>query len=118
MKSRTDKIILVGILLAGTVALFAKSAGAAPAASPGLSWDPGLGIPRVKLKSRYTEFTAFPVDVYGWGPDGMGAVLVVASDDPSSFVGYTPRPGGGVTAVLVRGPGAKTAQILAKLGVS
>lgn len=118
MKSRTDTLLVVGILLTGAIALFAKSAGASPASSPALSWDPGLGLPRVKLKTRFTGFGDFPVDVYGWGPDGTGAVLVVASDDPTSFVAYTPRVGGGVLAVLSRGPGSKTAALLATLGAS
>lgn len=126
MKETTEKFLIAGILVTGAIALFSKSAGAksaSPSQSSGAPWDPGalaLGIPRVQSQTRFAGFISVPVDVYEWGPDGQLATLLVASDDPTSFVAYVPKPGlaGGVTRVLARGTGRSTAPMLAALHVA
>lgn len=126
MKPSTEKVVLAGILISGALALFAKSAGASqgqpsgPKQPAGAPWDPGAllpGVPRVQTQTRFVGFISVPVDVYEWGAFGQSATLIVASDDPSSFVAYVPTPGaaGGVTRVLARGTGRNTASMLAAL---
>jgi len=120
MKESTEKFLIAGILVTGALALFAKSAGAQERPPAGASWDPGpllAGIPRVQSQSRFAGFISVPVDVFEWGTEGKSATLITASDDPSSFVAYVPKPGiaGGVQQVLARGTGRYTASMLAAL---
>lgn len=110
-----EKLIIAGILISGAMALFAKSAGASTPAPSGLIFDPGLGLPRVKTQTRFkSPSLSKPIDVYEWGPAASpGARVLVASDDPTSFVAFVPASIGSVHTILARGSGPMTAELAA-----
>lgn len=106
--------LLIGILASGAIALFAKSAGAKPAGvSSGRTFDPGFGLPRVQTQSRFqTAGLSKPIDLYEWGPSATPlARVIIASDDPTSFVAFVPASVGSVHTILGRGPGPMTAEL-------
>lgn len=97
-----EKLLIAGILVSGAIALFASSASAAPASSrSGLDFDPKLG-PRKPVAQHVTTW-GFPVDVYEWGAQAMR--LIVASDDPLSWVAFEPPSSGEVTFQSIKGQG-------------
>lgn len=124
MKPRTEKILLIGILLSGAIALFAKSAGAAvkgplPGGAPvkALDYDPKLGKARRQTGSALTVWE-FPVDLYEWGDSAApDARLVMATGDDLSWVAFQPPPAGELLQanILAQGGGSKTQAILRHL---
>jgi hypothetical protein len=112
--SKANGWLKVGILVSGAIALFAKSAGAAPALNTtGTTFDPGNGLPRVKTQNRFkTASLSQAIDLYEWGPPAAPAArLIVASDDPTSFVAFVPASSGRVHTILARGSGPMTAEL-------
>lgn len=124
-----NRALMVMIGIAGGVAgVFLVAAGSkkstparapTPAPSSAPPWVmPGLPGTPIKIKSRDTSVTSFPVDVWSlpspppvYGVPPTIIDLNVASDDPTSFVAYD----AGNKAVFARGPGPLTAQIAASL---
>ena len=116
--ARKNGWLLFGILASGAIALFAKSAGAQPAtnkASNALEFDPGFGLPRVQTQRGFkTGSLSKPIDLYEWGPSAAPlARVMVASDDPTSFVAFVPASVGRVQTILSRGSGPMTAELVA-----
>lgn len=112
--ARKNGWLMIGILASGAIALFAKSAGAQPAAaSTALTFDPGFGLPRVQTQRRFqTAGLSKPIDLYEWGPSASPlARVIVASDDPTSFVAFVPASVGSVQTILSRGSGPMTAEL-------
>jgi hypothetical protein len=67
----------------------------------------------VLVAARNTGTTSFPVDMWRWDFANDSVYLAVASDDPTSFVGYIKSPQG--PHVMAQGLGPLTSQIEAQI---
>ena len=116
---------MIGIA-GGVAGVFLVAAGSKPAAAkkPAGSSSGALpfsipGVTPVQVESRDTSLTGFPIDEWDFPalPGQLQPVLVIASDDPTSFVAFGKAlPGAlGPVTVLSKGVGPLTAQIAAKL---
>jgi hypothetical protein len=120
LKSSTAAALALGALvLAGGIA-YAHAHGAPPAPPPrqgkALPWTPpgaAAGMFPVLVAARNTGSTSFPVDLWRWDFANDSIYLAVASDDPTSFVGYIKSPQG--PQVMAQGVGPLTSQIEAQL---
>lgn len=116
--STAAALALGGLVLVGGIA-YAHAHGA-PAAPPRqgktLPWTPpgaAGGMFPVLVAARNTGSTSFPVDLWRWDSANDSIYLAVASDDPTSFVGYVKSPQG--MQVMAQGVGPLTSQIEAQL---
>lgn len=94
----------------------AKPAPSPPRQGKALPWTPpgaAAGMFPVLVAARNTGSTSFPVDLWRWDFANDSVYLAVASDDPTSFVGYIKSPQG--PQVMAQGVGPLTSQIEAQL---
>lgn len=92
-----------------------RSVLASPTPSPssgGLPWMPPVAFAPTRVKFRDTSVTPFPIDMYEWPTPPTKYVLVVASDDPTSFVAITTA---NQNVPIILGPGPLTQDILHQL---
>lgn len=83
-----------------------------PSSSPGLPWTPPVAFAPTRVKFRDTSVTPFPIDMYEWPTPPTKYVLILASDDPTSFVGITTA---NQHVPIILGPGPLTQAILHQL---
>lgn len=90
-------------------------------ATSALPWSPPVSVLPVKTKSGSTDLTPFPLDVWVWtvpvGTTGESNqyVLAVATDDPTSFVGYSVSGPNKQKILGAKGPGPLSSQIQAQM---
>ncbi len=87
------------------------------AAMGGLPWAPPSSGSPTKTKSRDTSVTKFPVDVWLWATPGRSVssyYLVIASDDPKSFIAYAISGPARQKILAAKGPGNLSGQIQAR----
>jgi len=82
----------------------------------GLPWLPPsmLSVPPTLEKIRNADVTPFPVDVWSWRGITPPIFLAVASDDPTSFVGYSKASDGTIRS-LAMGTGPLTSEIVRQI---